>query len=296
MKKNVIGALVLLALASGIPAMAQGDNGARPAPKILQIFRESVKPGKSAAHEKIEVGWPKAYKASKNSAHYLAMTSITGPSEAWFLSGYASYEAMEKQRKAEDSDASLSAELSRLQAADGEVLENTRSVVASFREDLSLRPALNIGDYRYMSVTTVRLRPGTFDKFEEMRKIIKAAHEKTGMKDYYSVFTVQSGMTGPAVLIFVPMKSLKEADDAMQIHQTDQYKEALGGADGQKHLGELASASIMSTETSIFEFNPKMSVPPPEYAMGANASFWNPKPVVAAAPKAKATTVAEKKP
>ncbi len=277
MKKNMAGGLVLLLLASGIPARAQVDNGARPAPKILQIRCEAVKPGKTAAHEKIEASRPIAYKASKNSAQYVGMTSITGPSEAWFLSGFASYEAMEKQMKAEQSDSSLRAELDRLRAADREVLESVRGITASFREDLSLRPALNIGDYRYMEIRMIRIRPGTGDKFEEMRKIIKAAHEKTGLKDYYSVFAVQSGMTGPAFLILMPMKSLREVDEMIQFHQSEQYKEALGGADGEKHLGELASAAIMSTETSFFEFNPKMSAPPPEYSMGANASFWSPK-------------------
>src|SRR6266567_4898751 len=286
MRKILTGGLALLFLSSALPVFAQ-DYGARPAPNLLQIFREVVKPGKTVAHEKIETGWPKAYKASKNSAHYLAMTSLTGPSEAWFLSGYPSYEAWEKQSKAEEGDASLSAELSRLQAADGEVLETTSSLTAKFREDLSLRPPLNIGNYRYMNVVTVRVRPGMVDKFVEMRKIIKAAHEKAGMKDYYSVFAVQSGMAGPAFLIFIPMKSLKEADEAGPLHDSAAYKEALGGEAGDKKLSELAAASIINNESAIFAFNPKMSVPPPEYSMGADANYWNPKPAMAATPKAK---------
>jgi hypothetical protein len=294
MKKTLTGGLALLLLSAAFPAVAQ-DKGATPAPKLIQIFRETVKPGRGAAHEKVEVGWPKAYRASKSSAHYLAMTSLTGPTEAWFVSGYPSYEAWEKQTKAEEGDASLNTELGRLAAADGELLETVRSVTARFREDISLRPAINIGDYRYMTVATVRVKPGMVDKFIEMRKIIKAAHEKAGMKDYYSVFAVQSGMAMPTYLIFIPMKSLKEADEAGPLHESAAYKEALGGEEGEKKLSELAAASINSTESAMFAFNPKMSVPPPEYSMGESASYWNPKPAMAAAPKAK-TTVAEKKP
>src|SRR3569832_223766 len=111
MKKVAMGVLGALLMAGVLPVVAQ-DDGARPAPKVLQIYREMVKPGKSAAHEKLEAGWPKAYKASKNPAQYLAMTAITGPSEAWFVSGYDSYEAWEKQTKSEDSEAVLNAELS----------------------------------------------------------------------------------------------------------------------------------------------------------------------------------------
>jgi len=291
MKKILTGGLALLMCAAVLPMAAQ-DNGATPAPAILQIYREVIKPGRTAAHEKIEAGWPKAYHNNPNSAHYLGMTSITGPSEAWFVSGYASYDAWEKQTKAEASDRALTAETTRLATADGEVVESARSITARFREELSLRPALNIGDYRYINVVTVRVRPGMQDKFIEMRKMIKAAHEKTGMKDYYSIFAVQSGMPTPTFLIFIPMKTLKEADEAGPLHEAPAYKEALGGEAGDKKLSELASASIQNIESMIFSFNPKMSVPPPSYSMGANSDYWNPKQE--AAPKAK--PVAAKKP
>src|SRR5689334_21948349 len=107
MKKIAMGVLGAFLMAGMLPVVAQ-DDGARPAPKMIQIYREMVKPGRGPAHEKVEAGWPRAYKSSKNSAHYLAMTSVTGPNEAWFVSGYDSYEAMEKQSKAEESDAALS--------------------------------------------------------------------------------------------------------------------------------------------------------------------------------------------
>lgn len=292
MRKTIVGTLALFLVAGAIPLVAQ-DDGARPAPNVLQIFREVVKPGRGSAHEKVEVGWPRAFRNSKNSPHYLAMTSITGPSEAWFLSGYASYEAWEKQTKAEQSDAALNAELSRLSTADGELLDNVRSVTARFRDDISLRPALNIGAYRYLNVVTVRVRPGMQSKFVEMRKMIKAAHEKAGLKDYYSIFEVQSGMPGPTYLVFIPMKSLKEADEAGPLHSGAAYQEALGGEEGTKKLAELAAAAVINNESAIFAFNPKMSVPPPEYAL-ADAEFWNPKPVMAATPKAKTTAVVKK--
>lgn len=280
MKKSLMGTLALLVLAS--PLVAQQDDGARPAPKLLQIYREIVKPGRNAAHEKIEMGWPKAYRASKSPARYLAMTSITGQNEAWFTSGYDSYEAWEKQTKAEQADATLTAELSRLSTADGEHLEGWRSLTALFREDLSHRPALNIGSYRYLNIVTIRVRPGLQSKFAEARKAIKAAHEKAGLKDYYSIFEVQSGMVGPTFMIFIPMKSLKEADEARVMHASAAYQEALGGEEGNKKIGELNTAAIISNESTILAFSPKMSNPPEYYSIG-NAEYWNPKP---AAPKA----------
>lgn len=291
MKKLLKGALALFVMAGSLPMIAQ-DDGARPASKMLQIYVEKVKPGHSAAHEKVELGWPKAYRASKNPASYLAMTSISGPNEAWFISGYDSYEAMEKQSQAEDGDATLTAELSRLSAADGEHLEGARSITARFREDMSLRPALNIGDYRYLMVTTVHIRPGTLGNYTEMRKAIKAAHEQTGMKDYYSVFEVQSGLVGPAFLIMIPMKSLKEVDGFGPMHTSAKYKEALGGTEGDKKMNEWATATVISSESAIFKFSPKMSVAPANYHIG-NAEYWNPKPIAVKATKP--VQVADKK-
>jgi hypothetical protein len=292
MRKIALGALALFVLSFTLPLVAQ-DDGARPAPNVLQIYREMVKPGRTAAHEKVEMGWPRAFRASKNPSYYIGMTSLTGPAEAWFVAGYPSYEAWEKESKAQAEDATLTAETNRLSAVDGELLENVRSITAHYRDDMSHRPAINIGAYRYINVVTVRVRPGNVSKFVEIRKIIKAAHEKAGMKDYYSVFEVQSGLPGPSFLIFIPMKSLKEADEAGPLHSSAAYKEALGGDEGEKKLAELAAASIIGNESAIFAFNPKMSNAPAEYAK-ADPAFWNPKPTTAATPKAKTTGAAKK--
>lgn len=290
MKRYLLGTLALMLC--GTASLFAQDDGAMAAPKLIQIYREMVKPGHNAAHEKTEMGWPKAHKASKVPAHYLAMTSITGQNEAWYTSGYESYEAWEKQLNAEMGDAVLSAELSRLTTADGDHLEGWRSIVARFREELSLRPPINIGSYRYMTIVTVRVRPGLQGKFVEARKAIKAAHEKAGLKDYYSIFEVQSGMMGPTYLIFIPMKSLKEADEAAVMHQSAAYQEAMGGDEGNKKVSELNAAAIISNESMMLAFSPKMSNPPANYMKGGNAEYWNPKPAMAAKPKAAA---AEKK-
>ena len=52
MRRNLTGGLALLFLSTALPLIAQ-DKGAMPAPRIIQIFRETVKPGHNAAHEKV---------------------------------------------------------------------------------------------------------------------------------------------------------------------------------------------------------------------------------------------------
>ncbi|MEO5935910.1 MAG: hypothetical protein ABIP81_01730 [Terriglobales bacterium] len=136
-----------------------------------------------------------------------------------------------------------------------------------------------------MNVVIIRVRPGLHSKFVEARKTIKAAHEKAGLKDYYSIFEVQSGMVSPTYLLFVPMKSLKESDEGVALHASAAYREALGGEEGRKKIAELNAAAILSNESMIFAFSPKMSNPPDNYTKGGNADYWNPK---AAMPKPKA--------
>jgi hypothetical protein len=63
------------------------------------VFREEVKPAKAAAHEKHEAAWPAAFAKANYSSHYVALTSVTGPNEAWFVEGQDSFAAIEKADK-----------------------------------------------------------------------------------------------------------------------------------------------------------------------------------------------------
>lgn len=90
---TVLAAFLVLSVAW--PAMAQ--QGAPP--NVIQIYREEVKPGKVAAHEKTEVGWPRAFAKANSPDHYIAMTSMTGPNEAWFINGYDSLATLEKYNR-----------------------------------------------------------------------------------------------------------------------------------------------------------------------------------------------------
>ena len=56
-----------------------------------------------------------------------------------------------------------------------------------------------------------------------------------------------------------------------------------------KKARELAAASIESSQTNLFSFEPKMSYVSPEWAK-ADPTFWHAKTVVAAGPKKAAET------
>ena len=74
-------ALVVL-LTAGISGIALGqDMHAGGPPKVLTVFREYTKPGKSGmAHEKTESMFVQAMKQAKWPTHYLAVESLSGRS------------------------------------------------------------------------------------------------------------------------------------------------------------------------------------------------------------------------
>lgn len=268
-----------------LAAMSPGTMRAQEAasiapPKVLQIFVESVKPGKGAAHAKIEAGWPLAFRKAKWPVHYMAMTSMTGPSEAWFLSGYDSYSAWEADQKHVEQTPALERELQRLSLEDGELLSGTRSIVAVYREDLSYRPNFKLSEMRYYTVTTMTVRQGYDSAFADIRKLVQAGHDRTKMDEHWAMFQVVSGMPSSTYLLFLPMKSLNEADVAVASHGKP-YLDAIG-ADGRRQVQEFARAGYVSVESNLFAFSPKMSYPSEEVASG-DPTYW--KPAVASAVK-----------
>ena len=71
------------------PPAAQPPSGGqqpREMPPVLVLYREEVKPGRGAAHAANEAGWADAFVKAGHPETWLGMTSIAGPSEAWFAS------------------------------------------------------------------------------------------------------------------------------------------------------------------------------------------------------------------
>ena len=270
-----LGVCLTLSLASGLLAQAPDPSGP---PKVLQIFREEVKPGKGPAHQKWETGWPRAFARANWPTHSLAMTSVSGPSEAWYLTGYESFTAWEKDRQNFDKNQTLKAEDDRLSQGDGEFLSAARSIVAAYREDLSSKVAVQLPKMRYFRVLTFRVRPGHDSDFEDAAKIIKGGYEKANVALPWAVYQVSLGMPTPTYMVFLPMKSFDEIDAAVARSKTMQ--EAYG-EENQKKMTKLASDGYLTIDSNIFAFDPKMSYPAKEF-IAADPDFWTTKPPPAA--------------
>ena len=292
-KLILLSVAVCLVLSCASVSLAQSTSSGPP--KVLQIFREEVKPGKGAAHTVVEAGWPAAFARANWPTHYVAMTSTTGPSEAWFVSGYDSFAAIEKDQQAVEKATVLNAALDQLSAKDGELLSSTRSITAVFRPDLSYRSnSVNVAEARYVRVSTVRVRLGHGDSFIERQKTAMDAHDKANTGAHWTVYEVVGGMPAGTYLVFTSMKSLAEAD----VDYSKVFREAMGEENMAKRM-QFARDSLLSVESNVFSFSPKMSYVSKEW-VAASPDFWSPKSEAQVATKkpgtAKTVPTSAKKP
>lgn len=263
-----------------------------PAPaKYIRIFREEVKVGKGAAHEKFEVSYPQAFAKASWPRHYIAMTSISGPGEAWFIEGHDSMASIEQDTQATEKNAALQAELEGLSARDAEFISGLRTIVARYREDLSYRASPpNLAKARYMWVYTDRVHRGHGNDYEQSVKMDVAAFEKANItNERWACYQVVMGAPVGTYLYFGPLTSLAEAD----IDNSKAYDEAMG-EDNRGRYRQITRDAVISSESQVFAFSPKMSYVSKEFA-AVDPDYWTPKPLAAKVPaKAKAETPAKK--
>ena len=274
MKK--VAASLSLGLGILVPVALWAQSAAAPpAYNVLTVYRETVKPGKSTAHDAHESAWAAAVAAAKPPNGFLAITAMTGPAESWYISPFATWDAYEKSNKAGEAPA-LAAISKQYSSVEGEYLSDGRRMVLTAVPELSYGGPADLAACRYFSVTRVTVRPGHNAEFDENRKIAKAAHESAKLTDSFSIWRVAAGAPAGTYYQFVARKSLAEIDGGAAIHGAA-YQAALGGPEGQKKLDALAAAAIISSETDHFAFAPQQSIPPPEWVK-ADPGFWTHKP------------------
>jgi len=280
-------ASAVLLVASALPLEAQtppaGDAGGPP--PVLFIYREEVKPGRGAAHEANEAAWAAAYRKGQSPERWLGMTSVIGPSEAWFMSGQPSYAAFEKAQQELEANASLEAEGAKYSAAEGDMLTRTSSIVARYRPALSYQPGVSLPTMRYMTVDIMRVKPGHEGDFASAWRDIVEAHKKAGMQEHWAVFEVEAGMPDTTYLFMYARKSLAEIDEAGPIHGAAAYRDAVGEA-GRLRQRDLIRESVVMSQTLVFRLRPTMSVLTDEWTK-VDPEFWLPKPAPAMAQKKK---------
>ncbi|HEY3399877.1 MAG TPA: hypothetical protein VGK03_04535 [Geothrix sp.] len=266
--------LVAPALLAPTFTALQAQSGPMPPPPLMMFFREEVKPGHGAAHAATESAWGRVLAKGKSTDHYLGMSSLTGPSEAWFIMGYGSYADWEAKQNEADKNPALKKEIDAISQKDGDHLSGTRSFLGSYRKDLSYGPPVEIGKMRYMRVRTFRIKQGMGKVFEDGVKMAVAAYEKSHFPASFAFYEVEAGTWSPTFVVLRPMKSLADMDAMDAANKA--FMDAMG-EEGRKAMQKTFMDTVNGVENQLFAFNPKLSYPSPGVT-ASDPAFWTPKP------------------
>ena len=248
--------------------------------KVLVIQREFTKPGKDGAmHEATEAGFIRAVQGNKGNIHYIALTSLSGPNRALFLSGYSSLAAVDAERKAMPQAAQVA--MDKAMVSDGDVLSQTDASVWLRRDDLSTNVSGPPVGMRMLEISEFVVKPGHTHEFEQLAKMYTEA-AKNVPEFHWTCFQMAYGRAeGPTYLVFTSLKSGADAD--AEFGAGKKFAEA-AGEDGMKKIAELEAASVASEDTNLFLVSPKMSLPTDEM-MKSDPDFWRSKTAASAAAK-----------
>jgi len=268
-------ALSLVSTFACVTAAQEVSSGSASIPKVLQITREFVKPGKAGmAHDKTESAFAETLSRAKWPTHYIGMTSLSGKSRSLYFTSYESFEAWQKDQDAAAKNSTLSASLDQVGMSDGELLESVDQGVFYFHEEMSLRPRPDLSQMRYMEINVFHVRPGKEKQWAAVVKMAKEGYEKGVPDSHWGMFEEVYGGDGGTYLLLTSHKSLAEIDKGLA--QNKQFEAAMG-EDGMKKLDELYAECCEPAQQQLFAFSARQSYVKEEW-IKADPEFWKPKP------------------
>jgi hypothetical protein len=254
MRKTTLGLAALAIVGAGAgTALAQAMPTTQP--KFIHIFREEIKTGRAADHAKWEAGWPAAFEKAKSKFPYLAISSITGPPEVWYLAPLAS-QAAYGEMVAEGKLPALAPELERLSKGDAEFVDRVTQLQAVAAPELSHGAFPDMSKVRFYEITTFRIKPGHHDEWVAATKAYKAAAARSAPRAAWRTYAVVAGAPGGTFLVFSSVGSFAEFDK-MTAEGEATWK-GMTAEEGAT-LGKFMKESVISVTTQRYRVEPGMS-------------------------------------
>jgi hypothetical protein len=264
-----------LAVTCLLPAFAQDPSA------VLAITREVVKEGQSSVHEKTDADFPKVLRKAKFPYHVLALGSMSGANEVWFIIGYPSFADVEKGGS-EFQKQPLRGDFELQDARDGEHRVSSRSMTAVYRKDLSYHPELaSLGKTRFASIGSYRVKLGHTEDMMAGAKAIYGAWEKANLQFPVLTYEVIAGVPDGLFLFIEPMESLKTLDG---VPARDRATMEAMGAENFSRFTKATGDVFTSMETNLFSVDPMLSYMSKEVE-DVDPEFWRPKPAAKPAPE-----------
>jgi hypothetical protein len=272
MRKSTLS-LTLLALVAGNAATALAQGLPTTQPKFLHIYREGVKIGRSADHSKWEAGWPAAFEKAKFPDTYIALESVTGPTEVWYVSPYASQAAFGESMARQNADAALAAETERLSRGDAEFVSEVNAIEAVARPELSYGAFPDLSTMRFWEITTFRVKPGHGAEFAAAAKAWAAASARSAPSANWRTYEVVAGAPDGTYLVMGSVASFAEFDKTLA--DGDATWKGLT-FDERTAMQKFSGDATLSSVTNRYRLDPRQSYVTAETRQ-KDPAFWMPK-------------------
>lgn len=270
MKNTTLPRGLLTALALTCVTFASAQDGLPVSqPNRLTLVREQVKVGHAAAHARHEAGWPAALEKAKSPDYYIALTSMTGSAEAWYLIPSDSYAAEAASMKRDAKDAVLSAEMDRLAQEDAAFLTGAAIIQLNARPDLSMGKFPTVAKVRFYEISIFSVRQGQEQKLDEMIKTYAVVRKRVSPNASYRVYTVAAGMPDSTYFVMSTVEDYAELDRTTAEHNK---VFEIATAEEQAVFAKWGEA-VMKSETNRYRLDPGQSYVSKE-VRALDPDFW----------------------
>ena len=205
---------------------------------------------------------------------WIVMDSVTGEPEVLSFDPFDSFAHIDKAFAEWGPIYAAHPDLGKAQSQIMGALASQRTIIAVRRDDLSYRAnRIDLSKARFLRVLEVRLHPGHEAEFAEAFQKLSAACEKIDSDLPWVVYQANAGTPSPAFFAFVPMRTLAQNDDLLNIR--DKLREAEGEA--AERMQQIAREAYAQTESNLYAISPEKSHVSKEFAAG-DPEFWTLKP------------------
>jgi hypothetical protein len=185
---------------------------------------------------------------------------------------------------------SVAATFEPLNVADGELLEDSKQLIFSYADDISLRPGVDLLHHRFLEIDIIHVRQGHGKEFRDLAKMWVDLYQKAGTSVHWDAFRAEYGEDSGYYVFLTADKSLEDVDAGF----ADGKKLGTNLTEDDKNkLRELRAASIDEDRTEIYSVNPAQSYVPESF-IKADPGYWKPKGAMAARAAAKPAADAKK--
>jgi hypothetical protein len=270
----VVAAAFALVCASGAIVQTKDSTNLDTAPpKLVVLVYQRFPLDKAAEGGKALAAAARACANLEVPNSWIVMESVTGEPEVLSFDPFDSFAHIDKAFAEWGPLYATHRELGKAQAQIMGALVSQRTIVALRRDDLSYRAnGIDLSKARFLRVLEVRLHPGHEGEFAEAFQKLSAAYEKTNSDLPWAVYEVNVGMSSPAFLAFLPMRTLAQNDDLLNLR--GRLREAEGEA--ADRMQQIARAAYAHTESNLYALRPEKSRVSREFAAG-DPAFWTPK-------------------